>query len=340
MRRLSCVALVIMAALLAACSGERAAVRELTGATMGTRFSIKVPADEPMPDAELLQRDIDALLAHIEETMSTYIVDSELSLFNISESTDWQAASSEFCLSIEESLAISVMTGGAFDVTVGPLVNLWGFGPDGARLEPPSDELIAAARTRVGFEHLHADCTRPAVRKDLAGLYIDLSAYAEGYAVDRIAGLLDERGIDDYLVDIGGELKVRGHNADGESWAVAIEEPLDDERRVHTIIRLTDRAVATSGDYRNFFEYEERRYSHEIDTRTGRPVAHSLASVTVIADSAAYADGMATALMVLGPEKGLALARSQNIAALFLVRTPSGFIEHATPAFAAEGPTT
>ena len=340
MRRLSCVALVIMAALLSACSGERAAVRELTGATMGTRFSIKVPADESMPDAELLQRDIDALLANIEKTMSTYIIDSELSLFNISETTGWQAASMEFCLCIEESLAISAMTGGAFDVTVGPLVNLWGFGPDGARLEPPSDELIAAALARVGFGHLHADCTKPAVRKDLAGLYIDLSAYAKGYAVDRVAKLLDQRDINNYLVEIGGELKVRGHNADGQPWAVAIEEPLDDKRRVHTVVRLTNRAVATSGDYRNFFEFEERRYSHEIDTRTGRPVTHSLASVTVIADSAAYADGMATALMVLGPEKGLALARSQNIAALFLVRTPSGFIEHATPAFAAEGPTT
>jgi thiamine biosynthesis lipoprotein len=192
---------------------------------------------------------------------------------------------------------------------------------------------------RVGLS-LARRRTRPAVRKDLAGLYIDLSAYAEGYAVDRIAGLLDERGIDNYLVDIGGELRVRGHNADGEPWAVAIEEPLDAERRVHTIIRLTDRAVATSGDYRNFFEYEERRYSHEIDTRTGRPVTHSLASVTVIADTAAYADGMTTALMVLGPEEGLALAISRNIAALFLVRSPSGFTEHATPAFAAEGPTT
>ncbi len=340
MRRLPCVALVTIAVLLAACGDERAAVRELTGTTMGTRFSVKIPADEHVPDAELLQRDIDALLADIEGTMSTYIIDSELSLFNISESTEWQQASKEFCLCVEESLAISAMTGGAFDITVGPLVNLWGFGPDGAMLEPPSDELIAAARTRVGFKNLHADCTKPAVRKDLAGLYIDLSAYAKGYAVDRLAELLDERGIDNYLVEIGGEIKVRGRNADGERWAVAIEEPLDEERRVHTIVRLTDRAIATSGDYRNFFEFEGRRYSHEIDTRSGRPVTHSLASVSVIADAAAYADGMATALMVLGPEEGLALATSQNIAALFLVRTASGFTEHATPAFAAEGPTT
>jgi thiamine biosynthesis lipoprotein len=264
----------------------------------------------------------------------------ELSLFNTSQSTDWQAASLELCLSVKESLAISAMTGGAFDITVGPLVNLWGFGPDGAIVSPPSDEQIAAARTRVGFGHLHADCTKPAVRKDLARLYIDLSAYAKGYAVDRVAELLDQRDVSNYLVEIGGELKVSGHNADGQPWAVAIEEPLDEERRVHTVIRLTDRAVATSGDYRNFFEFDERRYSHEIDTRTGRPVTHSLASVTVIADTAAYADGMATALMVLGPKEGLELARSRNIAALFLVRTPSGFIEHATPAFAAEGPTT
>jgi thiamine biosynthesis lipoprotein len=337
MRYPACVALLVILALAAACGGDRTAILELTGTTMGTQFSVKMPADTPLPDREVLQRDIDALLARMESLLSTYIVDSEISAFNINESTDWQAASLEFCLSVEESLAISALTGGAFDITVGPLVNLWGFGPDGATLEPPSGEEIAAARTRVGYEHLHTDCAKPAVRKDLAGLYVDLSAYAKGYAVDSVARLLDELAIQNYLIEIGGELKVRGHNADGQAWAVAIEEPLDQERRVHSVIRLTDSAVATSGDYRNFFEFDEQRFSHTIDTRTGRPVTHPLASVTVIADTAAYADAMATALMVLGPEDGLELATTRGIAALFLVRTESGFTEHLTPAFNAEG---
>ncbi|HSD70665.1 MAG TPA: FAD:protein FMN transferase [Woeseiaceae bacterium] len=338
MRYLPYVTLAIVALLPSAC-GNEPAVLELNGSTMGTRFSIKVPADEPVPDAGLLQQQIDAVLARIEGTMSTYIIDSELSLFNISESTDWQPVSAEFCLSVEESLAISALTGGAFDITVGPLVNLWGFGPDGTAVKPPSDEQINAARARVGYGHLQTDCAKPAMRKNLPDLYIDLSAYAKGYAVDRIAELLDEQGIENYLVEIGGELRMRGHNAARELWAVAIEEPLDDARRVHSVVHMTDRAVATSGDYRNFFEFDKQRYSHTIDTRTGRPVTHSLASVTVIADTAAYADAMATALMVLGPDEGLQLATSQGIAALFLVRTEAGFSEHVTPAFVPEGPT-
>lgn len=334
------VALTFIAVLSSACGKERAPILELTGPTMGTRYSIKVPANEPVPDGDLLQRQVDDALARIDETMSTYLIDSELSRFNVSESTDWQPVSIEFCLCVEESLAISALTEGAFDITVGPLVNLWGFGPDGVTVKPPSDAEVAAARARVGFRHLQTDCTKPAMRKTLADLYIDLSAYAKGFAVDRVADLLDEQGIGNYLVEIGGELKARGRNAANELWAVAIEEPLDDARRVHSVVHLADRAVATSGDYRNFFEFNNRRYSHTIDTRTGRPVTHALASVTVIADTAAYADALATALMVLGPEKGLQLATSRNIAALFLIRTGAGFFEQATPAFSAGEPLT
>jgi thiamine biosynthesis lipoprotein len=328
---------ILAAALLAACSPERPPILELSGATMGTRFSIKMPALPPDVSGDALQLEIDSLLEKVEMQMSTYRVDSEISHFNISDSTDWQPVSAEFCRAAEESQSISRKTNGAFDITVGPLVNLWGFGPDGSISKPPADADIIAAMSRVGYAHLQTDCSVPAMRKGIARLYLDMSAYAKGYAVDRVADLLDELHTKDYLVEIGGEMKLRGHNAENREWAVAIEEPLTDERRPHAVFRLTDQAVATSGDYRNFFESEGRNYSHTIDTRAGRPVSHNLASVTVVATTAAFADGMATALLVLGPDDGLGLATRENIAALFLLRTSEGIEERMTPAFASIG---
>lgn len=318
----------------AGCSaGDSASIYEIHGSTMGTQFSVQVRANGPLADQEVLRRDIDNLLRQVERSFSTYMVGSEISQFNLSTSLDWQPASLDFCLRAEEGIAISHLTDGVFDITVGPLVNLWGFGPDGASPKPPSDAEIADAQQRVGFKRLHTDCAKPAVRKDVAGVYLDMSAFVPGYAVDRIAELLDSAKVENYLVDIGGELMARGRNAEGKPWAIAIEEPLDQDRDVHSIIHLTDRAVATSGDYRNFFEFDGKRYAHMIDPRSGRPVTHSLASVTVVADTAAFADAMATALMVLGPEDGHKLATSQNLAALFLVRTTTGFAELSTPAF-------
>jgi thiamine biosynthesis lipoprotein len=323
--------------LLAACGEDRPAILELSGSAMGTSFSIKLPEMPAGVEAGTLRDDIDSLLSDIEMKMSTYRIDSEISQFNVSDSLNWQPVSLEFCRAAEESLAISAMTSGAFDITVGPLVNLWGFGPDGSIQQPPSDPDIAAARSRVGFSHLQTDCSVPAIRKDIKRLYLDMSAYAKGYAVDRVAEALDKLNVPDYLVEIGGEMKLRGHNAERKKWAVAIEEPLQDQRRVHTVFRLTDQAVATSGDYRNFFEFGGAHYSHTIDTRTGRPVTHNLASVTVIGDTAAVADAMATALLVLGPEDGMQLALTERIAAFFLVRSDAGFEEKMTPAFAAIG---
>jgi thiamine biosynthesis lipoprotein len=234
---------------------------------------------------------------------------------------------------------VSRLSNGAFDVTVGPLVNLWGFGPDPVQLKPPADAAIDAALERVGYDRLHVDCSRPAIRKDTPDVYVDLSACAKGFAVDRATELLDARGIRHYLVEIGGELRMRGLNADGEAWSVAIETPADAGRTVGRIVTLTDKAMATSGDYRNFFEYRGERYSHTIDPRTGRPTTHNLAAVTVVGDSTVLADAMATALLVLGPRAGLELAVREGIPAYFQVRTEGGFSEASTPAFAAlKGP--
>ena len=185
----------------------------------------------------------------------------------------------------------------------------------------------------TGREYLHADCEVPAIRKDRAKLYIDLSAYAKGLAADDIAALLDSENIANYLVEIGGDLRARGHNASNAKWRIAIERPDQSGNTVEKIIHVHDLSVATSGDYRNFFEVNGKRYSHTIDPRTGRPVTHNLASVTVLFDNAATADGYATALQVLGPDAGFELAERLNIPAYFLVRDGDSFIERMSPAF-------
>ncbi len=317
--------------LLCACGPKGPAGHSFTGHTMGTQFSVKLTTEKV--DTAALTKAIETSLAEVDHMMSTYQSDSEISRFNSSKTTEWQEVSQEFCFSVEEALALSVFTHGSFDITVGPLVNLWGFGPDGIVLEPPRDEDIAAMKDIVGYEHLQANCDTPAVRKAVASIALDMSAFGKGYAVDRVAEELEQRGFENYLVEVGGELRFRGKNVKGENWTIGIEAPKADQRTPHTIIRLTDAAMATSGDYRNFFEADGVLYSHTIDTRTGRPVTHTLASVTVVDDEAAHADALATALLVMGPDEGLAFAAAQGVAALFLLRTPSGIDERSTPAF-------
>ena len=321
------------ALLLAACSRPPAMV-EFGGGTMGTSFTVKLPAASETVDEGELRPRVQQLLADISKMMSTYIEDAEISLFNANPGLDWQPVSAEFCHSVEHAIELSVLTDGAFDITAGPLVNLWGFGPTEQDFGPPAEEDIDAARQRVGYQHLQADCSIPALRRAIEGLVLDMSAYGKGYAADRVAELLDARGIENYMVEIGGEIRVSGHNAKGKDWAIGIEIPRAGKREPYTVVHLTDLAVATSGDYRNFFEYEGVRYSHEIDTRTGFPVTHELAAVSIIDESGARADALATGLLVLGPKAGLELATSENIAALFLTRVGDDIEETASPRFA------
>lgn len=307
---------------------------------MGTSFSIKIV--EPTEsvggiggiDMERLGRDVEAEILDVENRMSTYIGDSEISRFNDYRDTDWFSVSALFCDAIREALNLAERTDGAFDMTVGPVVNLWGFGPTGRIETPPDADELAERLALTGYERLHADCARPAIRKDLAGLYVDLSAYAKGYAVDRTAAILRDRGIANFLVEIGGELRAAGHNARGKPWSIAVERPVAGGRSVQNIYELADAAMATSGDYRNFFEHQGLRYSHAIDPRSGRPVRHDGASVTVIADTAADADGLATALLVMGPAAGFEFAERESIAAYFLIRDgDDGIAERETSAF-------
>ncbi len=334
MARLFTLCLLIPTLLLAACGGDaRLPQYELTGSALGTTFSVLLVAPgEPFSKDEL-QSGILETLEDVDRLASTWREDSELSRFNANTSSAWIDTSIEFCEAIERALEIGRLTDGAFDITVGPLVNLWGFGPDGGVSEPPAEDRLRAVLREVGYEQLQTRCDMPAVQKRSGSVYIDLSGWAKGYAVDRLAALLDQRALKDYLIEVGGELRVRGHNAEGLKWAIAIEAPSTTKRVPHSVLRLTDVSVATSGDYRNYFDHDGNHYSHTIDARTGYPVSHALAAVTVVNESAAYADAMATALLVLGPAEGPERAEQLGVAAFFLIRDNTGFEEVESPSF-------
>lgn len=307
----------------------------LAGSTMGTSYEIKLaPAPGQAVPGDLRQR-VEATLARVNQQMSTYDPNSELSRFNRNPSTDWVAVSPELREVVAEGLRISDLTNGAFDITVGPLVNLWGFGPDPRQDRAPSEAAIAEARARVGYWLLQSNDQPPALKKERADLYVDLSAIAKGYGVDQLTALVETTGVTHYLVSIGGEIRARGRNGQGQPWTVAIEKPVPGQRAVERLIQFGDRSVSTSGDYRNFFEQNGQRYSHVIDPHTGRPVRQTLASVTVVADRSMEADGIATALMASGPEPGFRLANEHHLAAFFILVKPDGFEERYTPEFAA-----
>lgn len=305
------------------------------GNTMGGTWSVKFAPPFPQ-QREKLFADVQALLDRLEGQMSTYRADSEVSRFNRHHSTDWYAVPKELAEVVATAQRVSEETGGAFDVTVAPLVNLWGFGPEKTGVQTgqiPPDAQIAAARAHVDYRKLHARMERPALRKDDPELAIDLSAIAKGDAANRVAALLDARGYTDYLVAVGGELRARGGRggaATKSAWPVGIEVPTPDTRRVLHTLDLKDASLSTSGDYRNFVDLAGQRFSHEIDPKTGRPVTHGLASVTVLHPDGAYADAMGTALFVLGPEAGFELAKRLNLSALFVSRAKEEFITRST----------
>lgn len=297
---------------------------------MGTHYTVKVSNVPPGFLPASIQREIEAILNRINGRMSTYQKDSELSTFNRAKTTDWIPVSSEIVFVVAAALQISRLTDGAFDITVGPIVNLWGFGPPIQEPDFPTDEMIQEALQTVGYQHIFIQDSPPSLRKDHPDVQIDLSAIAKGYAVDQVSEYLDSVELHDYLVEIGGELRGKGNNSQGETWKVAIEKPDPSQRAIHGVVQLQNRGMATSGDYRNFFEKNGQRYSHTINPRTGRPITHTLASVAVISDSTMQADALATGLMVLGPESGFQLAEKEKLSALFITKGPGGFHEKAT----------
>ncbi len=338
--RLSLFLILIPALLSLAACGGYGKVETLTGSAMGTTYSIKIKGLPAEMTSEALGDELGRMVESIEAELSTYRPQSGISQFNASKSTDWQPVSQLLCESVAAALEVSALSEGAFDATVGPLVDLWGFGAEGMGFEPPEDTLVDERLAIVGYENLEADCEQSALRKTVPELRVDLSGWAKGYAVDQVAERLDELEVEAYLVEVGGELRTKGTNASDDAWVIAVESPDPAARSVYATIGVSGLAVATSGDYRNFFEHEGVRYSHTIDPDTGRPVTHDLASVTIVHPSTAFADAVATAIHVLGPEAGYELAEREGIAALLLSYAPQGVTGRATPEFARLEPRT
>tara|TARA_R110001583_G_scaffold33943_6_gene114602 strand:+ start:9539 stop:10576 length:1038 start_codon:yes stop_codon:yes gene_type:complete len=328
-------ALIGLAFFLSSCS-EPEPISKLVmvqGKTMGTYYKVTVVLSEeqlnkPVYALNTLQLKIDEKLELVNDQMSTYRPHSELSSFNQTEKS--LKVSPETAFVVQSSLALFELSQGAFDVTVGPLVNLWGFGPDKKPNKVPSNEVIASQKEKVGSEKLTVN--ENTLIKSIPDLYVDLSAIAKGYGVDVVAEYLQSIGISDYLVDIGGELRAKGVKPLNKQWTLAIEKPVEGQS-VQRIIHIGDNGIATSGDYRNYYEFDGIRYSHTIDPKTGKPINHKLVSVTVIHPSSMMADGFATTIMVLGPEAGLIFAKDNNLAVFLLVKQGDDFIEHFTAEF-------
>ena len=302
---------------------------------MGTGYNVKyLPPQQTQqsPSAELIGTQIHSHLRRIDALMSTYQKDSEVSRFNRAPVQDWFAVSSATMEVITLAQQISEQTQGAFDISVASLVTLWGFGPGYQQQQIPAAKAIEEMLKQVGFANLEIDKTTQKIRK-LMPLSIDLSAIAKGYGVDQVAAYLETAGVVSYMVEVGGEIRAKGLKPGDLSWRIAIEAPDSQQRSAQRIIDVTDQAVATSGDYRNYFEQAGQRYSHTIDPQTGYPVTHNLASVTVLSDSAAHADALATAFSVMGAEKAQAFAKAYNVAAYFIIKKQDGFVELASDAF-------
>ncbi len=291
----------------------------IEGSAMGTSYTVRISHPPTDFTRDELATALAAEIERVEALMSTYRPESELSQFNRSDSTDWVNVSEDTAIVVAAAQEISRKTDGAFDITVGPLVDIWGFGP---RLDVngrPSDEEIAEALSHVGYQKLEVRQEPPSLRKSDPSLHVDLSAIAKGYGVDQAAQVLIQHGINDYMVEIGGDLKAAGYNREGNPWRIAVERPIPGDRALLEVVAIEDMAIATSGDYRNFFMQDGVLYSHTLNSLTGHPVSHKIASVSVRARSAMLADGWATALLAMG-EKGLAIAEEQEIAALMVER--------------------
>lgn len=311
---------------------ESPEVIQMAGKTMGTSYHITLvvePEKRATIDPVQLQADVDEQLKLVNQQMSTYIPDSELMQVNAAPVNEWLYLSEPLRQVLVLSQDISRKSGGAFDVTVGPLVNLWGFGPE-KREGAPSQHDIDQLRERIGYQFM--EITGHQLRKE-RDIWIDLSAIAKGFGVDVVADYLLAQGFDNLMVEIGGELRLHGQSPRGTPWRIAIEQPEAMQGSVHKAIALSNMAMATSGDYRNYFEQDGKRFSHTLNPSTGYPIDHRLASVTVLAPTAAQADAWATAINVLGPEKGMQVAEQEELAVYLIIKTDEGFVDNYSTAF-------
>lgn len=335
--RLVCV--IVGVTLLASCDNVTKKTQNtlvIEGKTMGTFYRVSLAGVDNSREAALRQQ-IEAQLAEDDHQLSTYKDDSVLSRFNQYQGSVPQPISAGMADIIVTSLRIGQKTSGAMDITVGPLVNLWGFGPQKQPIKTPTDAQIDAARQQIGLQHLRVIQQEDGqyLQKDLPNMYVDLSTVGEGYATDHLARLIEGNGISNYLVSVGGAVVSRGYNAKGNPWQVAIQKPTDKESAVQAIVDLQGMGISTSGSYRNYYELDGKRLSHIIDPATGHPITHKLVSATVIASTALEADGWDTGLMVLGTKKAMALAEKEHLAVYLITKKGDSFEVHMTPQFKA-----
>lgn len=317
--------LCLMAWLLSGCSGWGAAeVHKLSGYSMGTSYTVSIVAKES--EARALDGEVRTAIDEVNVAMSTYLPRSDVSRFNEAPVDSWVAVSPMTAEVVSLALEVAEASDGAFDPTIGPLVNLWGFGPKETTDQVPSEEEIEAAMAMVGWRAIEVDSTAHKLRKT-EPRELDLSAIAKGYAVDQVADMLEARGINNYLVEIGGEMRFAGTKPEGEAWRVAIESPDSERRSVYKILEVSEGSMATSGDYRNFFEQDGMRYSHTLDPQTGYPIRHDLVSATVMGERSVLSDAYATAFMVMGAEAAMALASYQDLAVYLIQRNGEGDTE-------------
>ena len=320
----SCVAAII----LVGCS-RMPEPAQFTGPAMGTTYHVTVPGADTDGERRAVQSAVDRVLLETDRHLSTYNDASEISILNRDAARTWRDVSLTLYVVLQEARDVSELTRGAFDITVEPLLELWGYGPgsDGASkratFTPPTTARLGQALHSVGYARLELrEAPHTAVRKSVSSIRLTVDGIAPGYAVDRIAAELRALGHSSFIVEIGGEVRAEGQRPEGGPWRIAIEAPLATEREPLVGIRLRDAAVSTSGDYRDArFDAAGRSYSHTIDPRTGRTVEGVLTSVTVIDANAIRADAYATALMVMGTEAGLAWAKELRVPALFVERT-------------------
>ncbi|MDI3203531.1 FAD:protein FMN transferase [Pseudomonas shahriarae] len=326
---LRCAMVGAVLAILTGCGGDEP-LEAFGGPTMGSTYSIKYVRTPGTPAANEVQPQVERILAEVDRQLSTYRSDSDIERFNDLPANRCQPMPESILQLVRTGEQLSQASGGAFDLTVEPLLNLWGFGPQARQVKVPDPMTLALARQRVGHQHLRIDGHQ--LCKD-AAVQVDFNSIAAGYTVDRIAERLGQLGIQRYLVEVTGELKAAGRKPDGTPWRVALEEPRDDQQVAERVIVVDGFGVSTSGDYRNYFQQDGRRYSHTLDARSGAPITHHLASVTVLEPSALMADGLSTLLLVLGPDEGWDYAEKQRIAAFFVMREGDAFVTRSNKAF-------
>ncbi|WP_458128070.1 FAD:protein FMN transferase [Pseudomonas sp. Z2-11] len=310
--------------------GQGDTLERFDGPTMGSRYSVQYVRHAATPGPNVVQAEVGKILAEVDRLFSTYRSDSEIERFNALPGGSCLTMPGPVLELVRVGEQLSSQSHGAFDLTVEPLLNLWGFGPQSRREAVPSAEALALARRQVGHGYLRIEGNR--LCKD-AAVEVDFNSIAAGYAVDRIAAKLQALGIDSYLAEATGELKAVGHKPDGSAWRIALEEPRNDRQMAERVIEVNGYGVSTSGDYRKYFEQGGKRYSHTFDARTGAPVLHNLASVTVIHPSAMLADGLSTLLLILGPEEGWDYAQEHGIGVFFVLRDGERFVVRTNDAF-------